>query len=106
MDAIANNPVRITVAVRDAYVIANRPYRTAYSSVFAISTAYSATAQGCQAAARAHLVVGRPATRKLSFAATWMNRRLFVEVILACNRSKDFVDTKSHNVVYPTVWYS
>jgi hypothetical protein len=36
------------------------PYRTANSPVFAISTAYSATAQGCQAVARAHLVVGRP----------------------------------------------
>jgi hypothetical protein len=28
------------------------------------------------------------ATRRLSFAATWMNRRLLVEVILACNRLK------------------
>jgi hypothetical protein len=32
---------------------------------------------------------GWSATRKLSFAATWMNRRLFVEVILACNLSKE-----------------
>jgi hypothetical protein len=32
---------------------------------------------------------GLSATRKLSFAATWMNRRLFVEVILACNLSKE-----------------
>ncbi len=30
----------------------------------------------------------RMATRKLSFAATWMNRRLFNEVILACHRSR------------------
>jgi len=53
--------------VRAAYFMTNRPrYRTAYSSVFAISTACSATAQARQVAARAHLVVGRqPLPRRI-----------------------------------------